>query len=241
MFQYTGMVIDAYEKEADKIHPGLSRTRDFGYPPVLPIVFYDGTESWTAQKNFSGRTRMKEKFGKYIPSFEYELVDLSRYSMEDITGFRDALSVIMAADKLPKNGRSGDLAKLLKEYAENLNISLELRKLITDVLTVLLRRLGMAREKVDAITDAIEKKEENQMFDQLVEGLLEEREEIRKETWAEAWIKAETETREKTRAEAEKEAYNNKLESARKMKARGDSNEEIADILSLPVEAVAAL
>jgi hypothetical protein len=42
------------------------------------------------------------------------------------------------------------------------------------------------------------------------------------------------------KAEADK-AYNNKLESARKMKARGDSNEEIADILSLPVADVAAL
>jgi flagellar biosynthesis/type III secretory pathway protein FliH len=41
--------------------------------------------------------------------------------------------------------------------------------------------------------------------------------------------------------EAMEKAYHQKLESARKMKARGDSDEEIAGILSLPVKDIAAL
>jgi predicted transposase/invertase (TIGR01784 family) len=229
MLQYICMVLDRHEKDVEETHPGLSRRKDFRYPPVLPIVFYDGKENWSAERNFAGRTRMKEIFARYIPSFEYELVDLNRYSIQDITRFRDTLSVIMAADKLPKQGGSAGLEKLLKEYAATLNIPRNLRKLITDVLTVLLDRLGVAEEKTAAITDTIEKKEENRMFDQLIEGILEERqfacEEVRAETQAEDY----------------KKAYNDKLESARKLKARGDSDEDIADILSLPVKDVAAL
>ncbi|MDR1626791.1 MAG: Rpn family recombination-promoting nuclease/putative transposase [Spirochaetia bacterium] len=229
MLQYICLVLDHYEKDAEETRPGLIRTRDFRYPPVLPIVFYDGKGAWTAERNFAGRTRMGEVFGKYIPSFEYELVDLNRYSMQEITRFRDTLSVILAADKLPKQGGSAALEKLLREYAATLNIPANLRKLITGVLAALLDRLGVAEERIAAVTDTIEKKEENRMFDQLIAGMLEEREVIRKEA------------SEKTRAEADKKAYGDKLESARKLKARGTSDEDIADILSLPVKDVAAL
>jgi hypothetical protein len=99
----------------------------------------------------------------------------------------------------------------------------------------------MPEESINAAVDMIEKKECSQMFERFVAGVMEEKEELRRETWAKAWTKAETETREKTRAEDEQKAWQNKLESARKMKARGDSNEDIADILSLPVQDVAAL
>jgi hypothetical protein len=75
------------------------------------------------------------------------------------------------------------------------------------------------------------------MFDRLVEGLLKERQALVEE----ARTKAETETRAQEREEADKKAYNDKLESARKLKARGNSDEDIADILSLPVQDVAAL
>ena len=136
----------------------MSRAQDFRYPPVLPIVFYDGKTTWNAETNFAGRTQMNEVFAKYIPGFEYELVDLNRYTLEELTGFGDALSLILAADKVPKGGNAA-LGELLKEYAGSLQVPENLRKLITDVVTVLFSRVGMAERKIAAITDAIEKKE----------------------------------------------------------------------------------
>lgn len=37
-----------YEREQEKKHKGISKTKNFRYPPVLPILFYDGIENWTA-------------------------------------------------------------------------------------------------------------------------------------------------------------------------------------------------
>lgn len=229
MLQYICLVLDRYEEEADRERPGLSRTKDFKYPPVLPIVFYDGAETWTAQGNFAERTWMNDVFAKYIPGFEYELVALNRYSLEDITRFGDTLSVIMAVDRLPKEGGGAALEKLLREYVGTLNIPGNLRKLITDVLTVLPDRLGVPEEKINAVTDTIERKEGRQMFDQLVEGLLEEKQLAREEGWREA------------HAEDEKKAYRDKLESARRLKAKGYPVIDIAESLSLPEEVVASL
>jgi predicted transposase YdaD len=108
-----------------------------------------------------------------------------------------------------------------------------LRKLITDVVTALLDRLGVAEEKIDAVTDVIQKKKERQMFDQLVEGILEERQLAREEGRAEGWREA--------RAEDERKAYQHLLESARKLKAKGYPVSDIAESLSLPEDAVEAL
>ncbi len=33
-----------YEKEMDKMQPGSSRRKEFQYPPILPIVYYEGTD-----------------------------------------------------------------------------------------------------------------------------------------------------------------------------------------------------
>jgi predicted transposase/invertase (TIGR01784 family) len=237
MLQYICLVLEHYEKEVNEGQPGLSLTKNFRYPPVLPIVFYDGSEAWTAQMNFSGRTEMKEVFAKYIPSFEYELVDLKRYSLEDLMSFRDALSVVMAIDKAPESGKTVWLENLFKEYVATLNIPVNLRKLITDVLTVLLRRQGVPNERINTVIDTIEKKEGSDMFDRMVEGLIEERQQALEEASVKAWAEAS----EKTRAEEEKKNYQHLLESAQKLKAKGYPAGDIADSLSLPEEVVAAL
>jgi hypothetical protein len=137
------------------------------------------------------------------------------------------------------------LGKLLRDYVPALNIPGNLRKLITDVLTVLLGRLGLPEEKINAFTDAVEKKEERHMFERLIEGLLEEKQLARaegwKEGWKESWAEGWKEACEKTRKEEERKAYLEKLESARKIKTKGFSDEDIAESLSLPVKDVEAL
>ena len=100
MFQYIYLVLDAWEKETDRESPRASSHKDFKYPPVLPIIFYDGKITWTAEKNFLNRTWLSEAFEKYIPKFEYELVDLNRYNEDEIMKFGDALSFILLVDKI---------------------------------------------------------------------------------------------------------------------------------------------
>ncbi|MDR3200117.1 MAG: Rpn family recombination-promoting nuclease/putative transposase, partial [Spirochaetales bacterium] len=229
MLQYICLVLDQYEKDVNKEHL-ISFTKEFLYPPVLPIIFYDGSETWTAQMNFSDRTEMKDVFSKYIPKFEYELVDLNRYSLEDIVSFRDALSVIMLIDKWSRQkGGIAQLGKLPRDYFASLNIPKSLTKLLTDVMTVLLDRLKMPKEEIHEITDLIEKKEGSYMFDRFVESVLEDKR------------LAVENAREETRAEADEKAYQRQLESARKLKSKGYPVSDIAESLSLPEETVTAL
>ena len=118
MLQYIGLVLDAWEKEAEIKEKGSSRKKDFKYPPVLPIIFYDGREAWTADRNFLERTYLSKVFEKYIPKFEYELVNLNDYSEKEIMGFGDALSLVLLIDKIRGNRGETLLRQLPEDYVE---------------------------------------------------------------------------------------------------------------------------
>jgi hypothetical protein len=166
MLQYIMLVLDNYEKEADEKKKGIHLTKDFKYPPVLPIVFYDGEGKWTAETNFLNKTYLREIFQKYIPKFEYELVNLNDYSQEDLVKFGDTLSWLMLIDKIKKADGIHALGNLPADYVEKLalNIPPHLNKLIADVITVLLTKINVPQNEVEIITEKIHRKEYQEMF-----------------------------------------------------------------------------
>lgn len=56
--------------------------------PVIPIVFYHGETEWRISKNFKDSMELpedvKESMLKYIPDFEYALIDLSTEDVEEM-------------------------------------------------------------------------------------------------------------------------------------------------------------
>ena len=49
IFRYMVYIWEDYEKEMERAYNrGISRTKNFKYPPVLPIVYYEGREEWGA-------------------------------------------------------------------------------------------------------------------------------------------------------------------------------------------------
>lgn len=84
ILRYMIYIWEDYEKEMTKQHPGISGRRDFRYPPILPIVYYEGVESWTAPIDISERILCGELLGKYLPHFQYQLVRLQDYSNQEL-------------------------------------------------------------------------------------------------------------------------------------------------------------
>ncbi len=166
MLQYIGLVLEKYEKEVSKEPGGSIFSKDFKYPPVLPIIFFDGPGSWTAETNFLHKTHLHEVFYKYIPKFEYELVNLNKYSQDDLVRFGDALSLLMVIDKIKTADGIRQLGKLPPDYLDTLALKIppHLNKLIADVITVLLTKINLPKEEVEVISDRIYGKEYQKMF-----------------------------------------------------------------------------
>ena len=165
MLLYTALILNDYEKEVNKDEK-ITHTKDFKYPPILPIIFYDGETEWTAEMNFLDRTEMSEIFAKYIPKFEYELVSLKDYSFADLAEFDDTLSLFMMVDKLKTAEAFSELGKLPKEYIERLrdmNVPPHLKELLVKVITVLLRKIDVPQGEIDILVERIDERGVSEM------------------------------------------------------------------------------
>jgi len=110
---------------------------------------------------------MHEVFEKYIPKFEYELVDLNDYSIEALTEYGDLLSLFMILDKIKSPEELGSvLSSIPGDYVERLksNVPAHLRKLLADVVQVLLTKIDVPQEEIDEVAEGIYERGVPEMF-----------------------------------------------------------------------------
>lgn len=215
LLQYITLVWDDYEKEVNRENPGASRRKDFRYPPVIPIIYYEGPGSWTAAMNMRDRVFMPEIFGKYIPNFEYELIRVHDYSTKELVEKGNELSLIMLINQMRSSEDFARLKEIPGEYFQNIEkkSSREILQILSRVIMLLLRRLNVPMEEIQTVTDRIWKGETEMLFDSFVGYDIQE---VRKTSKAEG--------RKEGRIETE-------IQMIRKMLGKGYTAEQIADLL----------
>ena len=137
------------------------------YPPILPIVFYDGPGNWTAATNFRERVQLSDILGEFIPDFHYLVVPLSRYSNRELVEKNDELSLVMLIDKLRSAADFRQLKDIPEEYFESIsqNSPESVLKLIGKIIAVLLLRLNVPKDEVAQFTDQIERRNFTMLFE----------------------------------------------------------------------------
>ena len=68
------------------------------------------------------RVFLSDVFGDYIPSFNYLVVPLNKYSKQDLIEKNDELSLIFLINQLQSSSEFHDLKDIPKEYTEHLTI-----------------------------------------------------------------------------------------------------------------------
>ena len=118
LLRYIVMVLTDYESEQEKKKPGVTHTKEFCYPPILPVVYYEGTDRWTAARNFKDRVYLNDVLGRYIPDFEYVVVPVASYTNEELIEKKDELSLIILINKLRSSADFKNLKGIPQEYFE---------------------------------------------------------------------------------------------------------------------------
>ncbi len=167
ILRYIVMVWTDYEAEQERLCKGITKTKDFRYPPVLPIIFYEGSDEWTAVRNMQDRVYLSDILGKYIPSFEYVLVPLRDYSQQELIEKKDELSLIFMINKLKNSEDFKQLKEIPQDYFEDLEEKTPeyLLALISKIVAVFLYRLNIPRKEVETFTDQIKRREFDMLFD----------------------------------------------------------------------------
>jgi len=253
MLLYIAFVLDDYEKEVnkqeaekrkaeDKKHKGkITQTKDFKYPPILPIVFYDGEDEWTAALNFADRTEMNDIFYKYIPKFEYELVSLKKYSFQDLANFNDVLSMFMIIDKIKSAEAFSELGKLPKDYIERLdsmNIPPHLKELLVNIITMLLRKINVPQDEINDLVEQIDERSISQMLS--IENY--DVQETRREARAEADHRADKADHRADKANHRADKAENRLRAAiNSLLQKGNTVTEVADMMGMTEQEIITL
>ena len=167
ILRYIVFIWTDYAAQQEKLHKGITKSKAFLYPPILPIVYYEGTSTWSAPLNFKDRVFLSDAFGDYIPSFNYLVVPLNKYSKQDLIEKNDELSLIFLINQLQSSSEFHNLKDIPKEYTEHLtdNTPDYLLKIIGKVIAVLLHKLNLPDEEVYDITDQITRRQFSMMFD----------------------------------------------------------------------------
>jgi predicted transposase/invertase (TIGR01784 family) len=78
---------------------GKRKTKDFKLPVIVPIVLYNGTKPWTANRTFKESINGYELFGSNIIDFEYILLSVNDYSEKELTNISNLISAVFLMDQ----------------------------------------------------------------------------------------------------------------------------------------------
>lgn len=137
-----------------------NKAKAFRYPPILPIVYYEGIDRWTAGMQLRDRVLTVEGLEEYIPNFSYKLVGIRDYGSEELLDKADEMSLIMLLNKIQT---AEDLHRVLDMPADAVNRIVS--KSPEHVLDVILDVVYLLCRKVNLSGD-----ETHEMLSQLKEG-----------------------------------------------------------------------
>lgn len=129
--------------------------RDFRLPVVLPVLFYNGKNKWSAETEFRKYMDGAEYFGEYGLNFKYYLVDLSQIKNDDILNTNTLIDNILALDKNRKSEKLTDILDLVIKRMDTLGESdrVSFQKWLENVLLASTR--GSNQETVRKIIEMI--------------------------------------------------------------------------------------
>ncbi len=184
MLRYMIHIWEDYEKQMEKEHSGISNMKDFRYPPILPIVYYEGKRTWTAPMDLSDRILCKDLLGKYLPHFQYQLVRLHDYSNEDLLKKGDEISLTMLINKIASLEDMEAFANLPDEQVNEIlkDTPEYLLKIMEKLARALFYNLSIPEEKTEEAVAKIKERKMARLFENVTFNYQAEIESMRNKT-----------------------------------------------------------
>lgn len=100
LLRYMVCIWTEYGKEKLERKEGNPASKSFMYPPIIPIVYYEGKAKWTVGLNLRDRISMNDVCAEFIPDFTYRLICNYNYSNEELLTKEDEISLFMILNKV---------------------------------------------------------------------------------------------------------------------------------------------
>ena len=160
LLKYMTCIWAEYEKTFGTDYKDKVKTKTFRYPPILPIVYYEGTQTWTATLHLKDRIFMNEVFEAYIPDFSYVLVNLNDISKEELLERKDEMSLIMLVNKIQNTAELSEFLNLPEKQVTSM--MREAPEAVVDIIVmyiqVLCTKLNLSEEETEKCVKKVRSK-----------------------------------------------------------------------------------
>lgn len=237
IFRYMFCIWDDYEKQMEKTHPGISARRDFRYPPILPIVYYEGTDRWTAPTDLADRILCKELLGDYLPHLAYQVVRLHDYSNEELLSKGDEISLAMLVNKIRSPEDVEIFTQLPKEKVDAIlqNTPAYLLEVMAKLARALFYNMDIPEDKTEEAVAKIKERKMGKLFEGITFDYQAEMRKMREATEA-AEQKSEAAQRDIEAARRKSEAAQQQIELAEQKSAEAEQKSIEAEQKSIEAE-----
>ena len=167
ILRYMLLIWTDFAEEQEKMKEGISKRKEFRYPPILPIVYYEGKAKWTAPMFLHDKIMCSDLLGKYIPDFTYELVNLQNYSGQALLEKKDEISLVMLLNKMQSKEDISEFRNLPKEDLDEIlrDTPEYLLDIIADVFRSLLLHMNMPVDETEEAVARIKEKKMGYLFE----------------------------------------------------------------------------
>jgi len=191
------------------------KRKNFKFPAVFPIIFFNGSGKWTVPTNLKEMFAGHKRFGDYLINFNYSLVDVKGYNDESVKNFQSKLLKVMMM--FEKSESDEDLYKVIEKYkSEIVRLNEEEKRIIIIAVDILSRIYGQKPSyKLNEILQVKSAERVNSMLSDMLANPKKVQNQIIK------------------KAKAERD-----MEIAEKLLKMGDSIEKIAAVTKLSVKEI---
>ena len=157
LLRYMCVIWQEYKATQNKIKKSSSHNKDFRYPLIIPIVYYEGKRKWTAGLNLKDRIEFADEMEKYIPDFTYQVVSVNQYTNEELSRKHDEMSLVMLINKIQSAEDLAEFRKISEEIVDNIygNAPEEIKEIYKKILWSLLMKLQVPGDEAQEIMGGI--------------------------------------------------------------------------------------
>ncbi len=154
LLRYMDVIWYDYKKQQESRKPGSSGRKSFRYPPIIPIVYYEGRAEWTADMRLSDRIDPSGGLKEYIPDFTYKVVRVHGYRNEELKEKHNEMSLVMMINRIQSPEDYTEFLRSSREYVDEIyeGTPEDIRAVYREILWSLFQKMHVpveeAREKL---------------------------------------------------------------------------------------------
>ena len=158
ILRYMSVIWYTYAKQQDGIQKNISHSKKFRYPLIIPIVYYEGINVWTADLHLKDRIENAQKLNGYVPDFTYYLVNCRDYTKEELESRHDEMSLIMLMNKIQNPGEYSEFFQNSKDYALSVyeNAPEDIKQVYQDIIWALLMKMNVPVDEAQEMIAQLE-------------------------------------------------------------------------------------